>query len=162
MGINILANSSLGIDFYSIFFFCFPFCFPYIKLNMNLVFAGILLTVTMVTARRASLGEKTMQAAGKSDEPNEAKTGSGLLTPTYCYWKDWPCENGWSYGCKKGRCWSQCKGAWGVEKGVYGEWCWSSIYYKHDIFGNYLGCEKTEDCTLLMAYKRGCASSCSM
>ena len=66
---------------------------------MNLtVFAGILLAVTMVTARRASLvriqdllflistqyliyfnqlaqntqGEKTMQAAGKADEPDEA------------------------------------------------------------------------------------------
>jgi len=40
---------------------------------MNLtVFAGILLAVTMVTARRASLGEKTKQAAGKADEPDEA------------------------------------------------------------------------------------------
>merc|ERR1711915_219464 len=41
--------------------------------NMNLtVFAGILLAVTTVTARRASLGEKTKQAAGKADEPDEA------------------------------------------------------------------------------------------
>jgi len=40
---------------------------------MNLtVFAGILLAVTTVTARRASLGEKTMQAAAKADEPDEA------------------------------------------------------------------------------------------
>jgi len=40
---------------------------------MNLtVFAGILLAVTMATARRASLGEKTMQAAGKADKPEEA------------------------------------------------------------------------------------------
>merc|ERR1711962_1648275 len=36
------------------------------------VFAGILLAVTMATARRASLGEKTKQAAGKADEPGEA------------------------------------------------------------------------------------------
>merc|ERR1719209_2542540 len=41
--------------------------------NMNLtVFAGILHAITMATARRASLGEKTMQAAGKADEPVEA------------------------------------------------------------------------------------------
>merc|ERR1711915_312571 len=41
--------------------------------NMNLtVFAGILLAVTMVTARRASSGEKTKQAAGRADEPDEA------------------------------------------------------------------------------------------
>jgi len=41
---------------------------------MNLtIFAGILLAVTMVTARRASLGDQTMQAAaGKADEPDEA------------------------------------------------------------------------------------------
>jgi len=40
---------------------------------MNLTFfAGILLAVTMATARRASLGEKTMQAAGEADEPVEA------------------------------------------------------------------------------------------
>jgi len=40
---------------------------------MNLtVFAGILLAVTMATARRASLGEKTMQAAGEAEEPEEA------------------------------------------------------------------------------------------
>jgi len=40
---------------------------------MNLtVFAAILLAVPVVTARRASLGEKTMQAAGGADEPEEA------------------------------------------------------------------------------------------
>jgi len=40
---------------------------------MNLtVFAGILLAVNMATARRASLGEKTMQAVGENDEPEEA------------------------------------------------------------------------------------------
>merc|ERR1712055_848505 len=67
MGINIPASSSLG----SIFHIFFPFFF--FSANMNLtVFAGILLTVTMATARRASLGEKTMQAAGKADEPGEA------------------------------------------------------------------------------------------
>merc|ERR1711962_1662940 len=67
MGINIPANSSLGIEFFSIISFFF------VLANMNLtVFAGILLAVTMVTARRASLGEKTKQAAGKADEPDEA------------------------------------------------------------------------------------------
>merc|ERR1711962_631856 len=72
MGINILANSSLG-SISSQFFFPFFFFYFFFKANMNLtVFAGILLAVTMATARRASLGEKTMQAAGKADEPDEA------------------------------------------------------------------------------------------
>merc|ERR1711970_1549459 len=67
MGINIPASSSLG----SIFHIFFPFFF--FSANMNLtVFAGILHAITMATARRASLGEKTMQAAGKADEPVEA------------------------------------------------------------------------------------------
>merc|ERR1711970_25380 len=62
--INIPASSSLG----SIFHIFFPFFF--FSANMNLtVFAGILHAITMATARRASLGEKTMQAAGKADEP---------------------------------------------------------------------------------------------
>merc|ERR1712055_606946 len=67
MGINIPASSSLGsiFTFFSLFFF--------FSANMNLtVFAGILHAITMATARRASLGEKTMQAAGKADEPVEA------------------------------------------------------------------------------------------
>merc|ERR1711872_713222 len=68
MGINIPASSSLGsisCPFFSFFFF--------FSANMNLTFfAGILLAVTMATARRASLGEKTMQAAGVADEPVEA------------------------------------------------------------------------------------------
>jgi len=47
---------------------------------MNLtVFAGILLAVTLATARRASLGEKTMQAAGKADEPGEAARLASLV-----------------------------------------------------------------------------------
>merc|ERR1711962_707922 len=92
MGINIPANSSLGIDFFSIFFVFFFF-----KANMNLtVFAGILLAVTMATARRASLVrkadepgeamreaarpaslvEKIMRAANEADEPDEAKRES--------------------------------------------------------------------------------------
>merc|ERR1711970_711317 len=68
MGINIPASSSLG----SIFHF-FPFFF-FFSANMNLtVFAGILHAITMATARRASLGEKTMQAADEADEPDKAK-----------------------------------------------------------------------------------------
>merc|ERR1712183_707029 len=66
MGINIPANSSLGSiysQFFSLFFFS-------AKMNLT-VFVGILLAVTMTTARRASLGEKTMKAAGKA-EPGEA------------------------------------------------------------------------------------------
>merc|ERR1712212_1357964 len=67
MGINIPASSSLG----SIFHIFFPFFF--FSANMNLtVFAGILHAITMATARRASLGEKTMQAVGENDEPEEA------------------------------------------------------------------------------------------
>merc|ERR1712112_101435 len=76
MGINISASSSLG-SFSSQFFFPFFFFF---KGNMNLtVFAGILLAVTLATARRASLGEKTMQAAGKVDEPGEAARLASLV-----------------------------------------------------------------------------------
>merc|ERR1712180_488013 len=58
--INIPANSSLGS--FSSQFFSFS-----AKMNLT-VFAGILLAINMATARRASLGEKTMQA----DEPEEA------------------------------------------------------------------------------------------
>merc|ERR1712240_645000 len=68
MGINIPASSSLGSvssQFFLVFFFFSA------KMNLT-VFAGILLAVTMATARRASLGEKTMQAAGKADEPEGA------------------------------------------------------------------------------------------
>merc|ERR1711872_517878 len=68
MGINIPAISSLGsisFQFFSFFFF--------FSANMNLtVFAGILFALTMATARTASLGEKSMQADGKADEPVEA------------------------------------------------------------------------------------------
>merc|ERR1711872_1211728 len=72
MGINISASSSLG-SFSSQFFF--PFFF--FKGNMNLtVFAGILLAVTMATARRASLVEKIMQAADEAEKPDEAKRQS--------------------------------------------------------------------------------------
>merc|ERR1711872_509769 len=66
--INIPASSRLG-SFSSQFFFCFFFFSA--KMNLT-VFAGILLAVTMATARRASLGEKTMQAAGEAEEPEEA------------------------------------------------------------------------------------------
>merc|ERR1712087_585989 len=63
------ANSRLNFFFYiNLSFF---------KANMNLtVFAGILLAVTTVTARRASLVEKIMRAA---DRP-----GTGLAPRTQC------------------------------------------------------------------------------
>merc|ERR1711872_464977 len=71
MGINIPAYSSLGLissQFFPFFFF---------SANMNLtVFAGILLAVPMAAARRASLGENTMQAAGEADEPVKAMRGT--------------------------------------------------------------------------------------
>merc|ERR1712112_426720 len=60
----------LRIGFFSIFFAFFFFFSA--KMNLT-VFAGILLAVTMATARRASLGEKTMQAADEADEPARAK-----------------------------------------------------------------------------------------
>merc|ERR1711872_503786 len=66
----------LRIGFFSIFFAFFFFFSA--KMNLT-VFAGILLAVTMATARRASLGEKTMQAAGKADEPEEAMRESASL-----------------------------------------------------------------------------------
>merc|ERR1712240_179081 len=72
--INIPGNSSLG-SVSSIFF---RFFFFSAKMNLT-VFAGILLAVTMATARRASLGEKTMQAAEKADEPEEAMRESASL-----------------------------------------------------------------------------------
>merc|ERR1712087_500073 len=56
----------ISSQFFNLFFF--------FKANMNLtVFAGILLAVTTVTARRARLGEKTIQAAAKADEPDKTK-----------------------------------------------------------------------------------------
>merc|ERR1711872_1084675 len=66
----------LRIGFFSIFFAFFFFFSA--KMNLT-VFAGILLAVTMATARRASLGEKTMQAAEKADEPEEAMRESASL-----------------------------------------------------------------------------------
>merc|ERR1712112_435591 len=75
MGINIPASSSLGSvssQFFLLFFFFSA------KMNLT-VFAGILLAVTMATARRASLGEKTMQAGGEAEEPEEAMRESASL-----------------------------------------------------------------------------------
>merc|ERR1711962_1382300 len=78
MGINISANPSLRVEFFSIFFFTLIFLFfsflffffSFFKANMNLtVFAGILLAVTTVTARRASLVEKIMHAADDAEGP---------------------------------------------------------------------------------------------
>merc|ERR1711872_879073 len=66
------GSSSLGpisSQFFSFFFFFSA------KMNLT-VFAVILLAITMATARRASLGEKTMQAAGEADEPEEARPAS--------------------------------------------------------------------------------------
>merc|ERR1712055_1197951 len=91
MGINIPANSSLG----SISSHFFSFSFSLKQMNLT-VFAGILLAVTMGTARRASLVrkadepgeamreaarpaslvEKIMRAANEADEPDEAKRES--------------------------------------------------------------------------------------
>merc|ERR1711872_959483 len=67
------GSSSLGpisSQFFSFFFFFSA------KMNLT-VFAVILLAITMATARRASLGEKTMQAAEEADEPDEAKRANG-------------------------------------------------------------------------------------
>merc|ERR1712055_741582 len=102
MGHKHSGEFKLRIDFFSIFFSFFFF----FKANMNLtVFAGILLAVTMATARRASLVrkadepgeamreaarpaslvEKIMRAADEADEPDEAKRESmydlGILEP---------------------------------------------------------------------------------
>merc|ERR1711962_601650 len=80
------------LNFFSYFFFFSA------KMNLT-VFAGILLAINMATARRASLGEKTMQAdepeeamresarpvekimraADKADEPDEAKRAAARL-----------------------------------------------------------------------------------
>merc|ERR1711962_783281 len=73
MGINIPANSSLGSFSFQFFFYFFFFS---AKMNLT-VFAGILLAVNMATARRASLGEKTMQAANEADEPDKARRANG-------------------------------------------------------------------------------------
>merc|ERR1711962_1841714 len=73
MGINIAANPSLRLISSQ---FCFFTLIFFLRASMHImhltVFAGILFSLTMVTARRASLGEKTMQAAAKADEPDKA------------------------------------------------------------------------------------------
>merc|ERR1712114_124279 len=69
-------------NFFSHFFFFFS-----AKMNLT-VFAGILLAVTMATARRASLGEKTMQAAEEADEPAGAKRANEGCKPA-----ETMCEN---------------------------------------------------------------------
>merc|ERR1712212_1430593 len=69
MGKTSRLIQAVRIDFFSILSFFFVF-----SANMNLaMFAGILLAVPMATARR---GEKTMQATGEADEPDEAMRGA--------------------------------------------------------------------------------------
>merc|ERR1711962_1568518 len=78
MGINISANPSFLLNFFSLLFF-------FSKANMNLtVFAGILFSLTTVTARRASLGEKTMQAADEPDEPKREADDCGWAKQLAC------------------------------------------------------------------------------
>merc|ERR1711872_799190 len=126
MGINIPGNSSLGSIssqfFFSLFFFVF-------SANMNLtVFAGILLAVTMASARRASLVKKIMRAADEADEPCEenlknlknlkrAKRATcGGLYQEYikkCHGEDFACK-GWAEACENsdecchGACYRAC------------------------------------------------------
>merc|ERR1712055_135903 len=104
MGINIPASSSLG----SIFHIFFPFFF--FSANMNLtVFAGILLAVTMATARRASLGEKTMQAAGKADEPEEAMREPASLVEKIMRAADEADEPAGAKRANEGSCIGSCR-----------------------------------------------------
>merc|ERR1712112_395906 len=73
MGINIPTNSGLGSISYQFFsFFFLPLFFFLLSMNLT-VLAGILLAVTLATARRVNLDGKTMQAAG---EPQEAMRGA--------------------------------------------------------------------------------------
>jgi len=106
--------------------------------------------------------DKKLQAIAV-DGNTERQSGSygEVLKARYCYWGE-PCKKSnegklWSHGCYKGYCWTQCSAL-----GMIGEWCWSSIYYKHDVLRNYLRCKTNEDCTKLEAYKRGCAGPCSV
>merc|ERR1712112_627702 len=96
----------LRIGFFLIFFAFFFFFSA--KMNLT-VFAGILLAVTMATARRASLVEKIMRAADEADEPAGAKRAKrGCLdvgTPCkkgneccyypdiYCLYSEYTAEN---------------------------------------------------------------------
>merc|ERR1712087_508341 len=106
MGINISANSRLNFFFYiNLSFF---------KANMNLtVFAGILLAVTTVTARRASLVEKIKRAAAEAEEPDEAKRESAMTECSFRYCTvatDGPsseCCKGEKNGPLRGR-WQRC------------------------------------------------------
>merc|ERR1711872_774060 len=103
----------LRIGFFSIFF-CFFFFFS-AKMNLT-VFAGILLAVTMATARTASLVEKIMRAADEADEPAGAKRANGDDCPNGpsercecpmsncdCPMYGKPCES--DKECCEGGCW---------------------------------------------------------
>merc|ERR1711962_671355 len=107
---NIPANSSLRIGFFNFFSFFFFFS---AKMNLT-VFAGILLAVTMATARIASLGEKAMQesarpaslvekimrAADEADEPAGAKRANGA----FCTPKWQVCNTDYNHCCKGMSC----------------------------------------------------------
>merc|ERR1711962_132451 len=96
MGINIPANSNLG-SVSSQFFFIFFFFSA--KMNLT-VFAGILLAVTMATARIASLGGKIMRAADEADEPAGAKRANGA----FCTPKWQVCNTDYNHCCKGMSC----------------------------------------------------------
>jgi len=66
------------------------------------------------------------------------------------YYKEYPCGNGWHYGCENGYCWSQC--SLGI---VQYNWCWVE-----DENDNWVNCETNEDCTLQQAYRSSCGGPC--
>lgn len=71
----------------------------------------------------------------------ERATGSICPPPVYdcrCAFKDYPCANGFSYGCKNGRCWSQCAA---LLAGC-NEWC----YTANAATGQLYFCTKDSDC----------------
>merc|ERR1719427_221930 len=132
------STFKLAIDFFLIF------------ANMNLiVFAGILL---LVTAKRASLGEKNMQAASKADEPDEAmrevarplslvekimRAAAEADDPdeakresfiASALWRD-PCKIYPKNACANGVAYG-CTGEWGGVELNGAAYCWSSCTTK--------------------------------
>jgi len=93
-----------------------------------------------------------------------------------CYggWGQYPCKLGWTHGCEKGYCWSQCNAAWAYTEfcqicDIYAEWCWVSGSKASNVTGTaddsdwkYLGCKTDDDCTKQFAYRQKCTGGCSL
>jgi len=140
----------------------------------------LLAIVVKATPRRRHQNKKIVQADDPAFKREAAFVEEAPAGPNEwfkCQYKEEPCKNGWSYGCRKGSCWRQCNGYYTIasivpevvkqglgessrldfvkEANILGgfskEWCLSSGDSSENI-----PCKTNEDCDRKMAYKKGC------